>query len=62
MCEPVPGGSAAGRDIVMNLPISPGWTRREFKEIDLNAALRATIEILGSEFRKKQVRAADRPQ
>jgi signal transduction histidine kinase len=56
MCDRSLEGLQRVRDIVMNLRDFARLDEAEFKEVDLNAALRTTIEILGPEVHKKQIR------
>lgn len=55
MCHRSLEGLQRVRDIVMNLRDFARLDEADFKEIDLNAALRSIIEILGTEIRKRQV-------
>ncbi len=56
MCERSLEGLQRVRDIVTNLRDFARLDEAEFKEIDLNAALLSTIEILAPEIRKRQIR------
>jgi signal transduction histidine kinase len=55
-CEKTLEGLQRVRDIVRNLRDFARLDEAEFKEADLNAALASAVEILGHEFRQREVR------
>ncbi len=56
MCDKTLEGLQRVRDIVRNLRDFARLDEAEFKEADLNAALRSTLEIAGHQIREKGVR------